>query len=42
MWMLLKEGKYSPNVVEKDYDDDGAFDENKKSDAEVKKIIEDR
>jgi hypothetical protein len=26
---FLKEGS-SPNVVEKDYDDDGAFDENKK------------
>jgi hypothetical protein len=26
---LLKEGS-SPNVVEKDYDDGGAFDENKK------------
>jgi hypothetical protein len=35
---FLKEGS-SPNVVEKDYDDDGAFDENKKIDAEVKKIM---
>jgi hypothetical protein len=35
---FLKEGS-SPNVVEKDYDDDGAFDENKKIDAETKKIM---
>jgi hypothetical protein len=32
---FLKEGS-SPNVVEKDYDDDGAFEEN---DAETKKIM---
>jgi hypothetical protein len=31
---FLKEGS-SPNVVEKDYDDDSAFDENKKIDAET-------
>jgi hypothetical protein len=35
---FLKEGS-SPNVVEKDYDDGGAFDENKKIDAETKKIM---
>jgi hypothetical protein len=39
---LLKEGS-SPNVVEKDYDDGGAFDENKKINeeniAEAKKLM---
>jgi hypothetical protein len=39
---FLKEGS-SPNVVEKDYDDEGAFDENKKineeNKAEAKKIM---
>jgi hypothetical protein len=39
---FLKEGS-SPNVVEKDYDDGGAFDENKKINeedkAEAKKIM---